>query len=56
MEVIHVITVKYNRYITIDELEQALHEYGMHDGRDIKEIISEVDAGNVSSKGKTLYC
>ncbi|KAL4611436.1 hypothetical protein ACB098_08G101300 [Castanea mollissima] len=33
-------------YITIDELEQALHEYGMHDGRDIKEIISEVDADN----------
>lgn len=35
-------------YITIEELEQALHEYNMHDGRDIKEIISEVDADNVS--------
>ncbi|CAJ2644690.1 unnamed protein product [Trifolium pratense] len=34
-------------YITIEELEQALHEYNMHDGRDIKEIISEVDADNV---------
>ncbi|GAV62130.1 Pkinase domain-containing protein/EF_hand_5 domain-containing protein [Cephalotus follicularis] len=33
-------------YITTEELEQALHEYGMHDGRDIKEIISEVDADN----------
>lgn len=33
-------------YITIEELEQALHEYNMHDGRDIKEIISEVDADN----------
>lgn len=33
-------------YITIEELEQALREYGMHDGRDIKEIISEVDSDN----------
>ncbi|XP_057441438.1 calcium-dependent protein kinase 17-like [Lotus japonicus] len=33
-------------YITIEELEQALHEFNMHDGRDIKEIISEVDADN----------
>ncbi|KAK7276654.1 hypothetical protein RIF29_17798 [Crotalaria pallida] len=33
-------------YITVEELEQALHEYNMHDGRDIKEIISEVDADN----------
>ncbi|XP_015873660.1 calcium-dependent protein kinase 34 [Ziziphus jujuba] len=31
-------------YITTEELEQALREYGMHDGRDIKDIISEVDA------------
>lgn len=36
------------RYITTEELEQALREYGMHDGRDIREIISEVDADNVS--------
>ncbi|RHN57562.1 putative non-specific serine/threonine protein kinase [Medicago truncatula] len=35
-----------NGYITIEELEQALHEYNMHDGRYIKEIISEVDADN----------
>ncbi|CAA7389020.1 unnamed protein product [Spirodela intermedia] len=33
-------------YITTEELEQALKEYGMHDGRDIKEILSEVDADN----------
>ncbi|KAK8598177.1 hypothetical protein V6N13_095565 [Hibiscus sabdariffa] len=30
-------------FITTEELEQALREYGMHDGRDIKEILSEVD-------------
>ncbi|KAJ8446841.1 hypothetical protein Cgig2_016151 [Carnegiea gigantea] len=30
-------------YITVEELEQALREYGMHDGRDIGEIINEVD-------------
>ncbi|KAJ4840037.1 Calcium-dependent protein kinase 17 [Turnera subulata] len=33
-------------YITTEELEQALRDYGMHDGRDIKEIISEVDTDN----------
>ncbi|KAF6176120.1 hypothetical protein GIB67_000214 [Kingdonia uniflora] len=33
-------------YITTEELEQALREFGMQDGRDIKEIISEVDADN----------
>ncbi|KAF5193570.1 Calcium-dependent protein kinase [Thalictrum thalictroides] len=33
-------------YITTEELEQALREFGMHDGRDIKEILSEVDADN----------
>ncbi|KAK4784572.1 hypothetical protein SAY86_018940 [Trapa natans] len=30
-------------YITTEELEQALREFGMQDGKDIKEIISEVD-------------
>lgn len=34
-------------YITMEELEQALREFGMNDGRDIKEIISEVDGDNV---------
>ncbi|CDP20327.1 unnamed protein product [Coffea canephora] len=33
-------------YITIEELEQALRDFGMSDGKDIKEIISEVDADN----------
>ncbi|KAI4305912.1 hypothetical protein L6164_029240 [Bauhinia variegata] len=33
-------------FITIEELEQALLEYNMHDGRDIKEILSEVDGDN----------
>ncbi|KAK8514405.1 hypothetical protein V6N12_009111 [Hibiscus sabdariffa] len=33
-------------YITTEELEQALREYGMHDGENIKEIISEVDSDN----------
>lgn len=31
-------------YITIEELEQALRDFGMNDGKDINEIISEVDA------------
>lgn len=38
------------RYITIEELEQALRDFGMNDGKDIKEIISEVDADNVSKR------
>jgi calcium-dependent protein kinase len=42
--------VHIRRYITTEELEQALREFGMRDGRDIKEIISEVDADNVSTK------
>ncbi|KAK7287517.1 hypothetical protein RIF29_00798 [Crotalaria pallida] len=33
-------------FITTEELEQALHEFNMHDGRDIKEILQEVDADN----------
>lgn len=33
-------------FITTEELEQALREFGMHDGRDIKEIIAEVDSDN----------
>ncbi|KAK1278218.1 Calcium-dependent protein kinase 17 [Acorus gramineus] len=33
-------------FITTEELEQALVQYGMHDGRDIKDIIAEVDADN----------
>ncbi|MED6122341.1 Calcium-dependent protein kinase 17 [Stylosanthes scabra] len=33
-------------YITVEELEQALKEFNMQDGRDIAEIIQEVDADN----------
>lgn len=33
-------------FISKEELEQALKDFGMHDGRDIKDIISEVDADN----------
>ncbi|KAL9678590.1 hypothetical protein QQ045_016437 [Rhodiola kirilowii] len=33
-------------HITTEELEQALHEYGMLEGRDINEILAEVDADN----------
>jgi calcium-dependent protein kinase len=31
----------------MEELEQALREKGLLDGRDIKEIVAEVDADNV---------
>ena len=37
-----------HRYITTEELEQALREKGLLDGREMKDIISEVDADNVS--------
>lgn len=37
-----------NRFITRDELETAMQEYGMGDASTIKEIIAEVDADNVS--------
>jgi calcium-dependent protein kinase len=44
-------------YITIEELEQALREKGLLDeGRDIKEIISEVDADNVSPFTQSTIC
>ncbi|KAB2050341.1 hypothetical protein ES319_A13G239000v1 [Gossypium barbadense] len=33
-------------YITTEELEQALREYGINDSTDIKQILSEVDADN----------
>lgn len=38
----------YDRYITKDELETAMKDYGMGDEASIKEIISEVDTDNVS--------
>lgn len=36
-------------FITRDELETAMKEYGMGDEATIKDIISEVDTDNVSS-------
>ena len=33
-------------FITTEELDQALREYNMHDGRDIKDILKEVDGDN----------
>ncbi|KAI3692670.1 hypothetical protein L6452_32491 [Arctium lappa] len=33
-------------YITMEEMEQAIREYGMNDGREIKEIVSEIDTDN----------
>lgn len=47
-------TFTRNRYITIDELEAALKEYGMGDDVTIKEILSDVDADNVKPKEKAL--
>lgn len=41
-----------DRYISKEEMEQAIREYGMNDGRDIKEIISEIDTDNVSNQTK----
>lgn len=35
-------------YITTDELESAMMEYGIADESSIKEILSEVDTDNVS--------
>lgn len=33
----------HSGYITIEELEQALREFGMNDNKDVKETITEVD-------------
>lgn len=38
------------RYISIEELEQALKEFGMGSDKDIKEIVSEVDSDNVRNR------
>jgi len=45
----------FNRYITTDELEAALKEYGMGDDATIKEILSDVDADNVKAKRLKLF-
>lgn len=36
------------RYISREELEQALREFGMDDENDLREIINEVDTDHVS--------
>lgn len=42
------LTCCYLRFITRDELESAMKEYGIGDPSSIKEIISDVDTDNVS--------
>lgn len=37
----------YHRFITMDEIESAMKEYGMGDEATIKDIIAEVDTDNV---------
>jgi Ca2+-binding EF-hand superfamily protein len=44
----NVVFIPYYRFITRDELEKAMKEYGMGDEATIREIISEVDTDNVS--------
>ncbi|KFK35914.1 hypothetical protein AALP_AA4G052700 [Arabis alpina] len=43
-------------YITIDELEAALKEYGMGDDTTIKEILSDVDADNDGRINYEEFC
>lgn len=38
-----------HRYITRDELEQAMAEYGVGDEASIKEVLDEVDKDKVSA-------
>ena len=42
------------RYITKDELEQALKEKGLYDAKEIKDIISDADTDNVSNSNYRL--
>lgn len=44
-----------HRYITTDELEAALKEYGMGDDATIKEVLSDVDSDNVSWNKNLLF-
>lgn len=44
----NVFFIPYYRFITRDELEKAMKEYGMGDEATIRDIISEVDTDNVS--------
>ncbi|KAI5570107.1 hypothetical protein BDE02_11G003900 [Populus trichocarpa] len=43
-------------YITRDELESAMKEYGMGDEATIKEIIAEVDADNDGKINYEEFC
>lgn len=43
------------RYITREELEHALRDFGMNDERNIREIISEVDSDNVREIHKLYF-
>lgn len=45
----------YYRFITRDELESAMKEYGMGDEATIREIISEVDTDNVSQHPHNIF-
>jgi hypothetical protein len=38
----------------MEELEQALREKGLLDGRDIKDIVAEVDADNVTTRCRSI--
>ena len=44
------------RFITRDELENAMKENGLGDEATIKDIISEVDTDNVSSSTSSSSC
>lgn len=46
---IDVITLIIHSFITVDELESAMKDYGMGDEATIKEILTEVDTDNVSN-------
>ena len=45
--ILNILLVIFYRFITRDELETAMKDYGMGDEATIKEIISEVDTDNV---------
>jgi hypothetical protein len=38
-----------HRYITKEELEQALKEQGLYDAEELKDVISDADSDNVRS-------
>jgi len=45
-----------HRYITREELEQALKEQGLYDADKIKEVISDADSDNVRNKYYEIQC